>query len=361
MSLSYKSKTMKKLLLLSAFFISFLTVAQIPQGISYQAIALNGAGTPVVSSNVRVKLSILDTSATGTVLYSETQLKTTNPQGLFNLTIGQGTVVSGVFASINWGTNSKFLKVEMDATGGTTYTPVGTTQLLSVPYAMHAGTVASIAGNSSINDDIIENKSSTLFFDDYSASKVFAFSGNTGTWTSQTYNGNTSVTFMDSNGSFFFDDYTDNKVYAYNGKTGTWSSQAYNGNTSVTINTLNGNAYFEDYTDNKIYSYNGKTGVWSAQVYNSSTTPTIGLSNNNIFFDDYTANRIYAYNGKLGTWSFQAYNGNTSVTVESSNGNAYFDDYTDSKIYSYNGKTGIWSSQAYNGSTSTTLIISNTN
>jgi hypothetical protein len=137
---------MKKLLLLSALFISFLTFAQVPQGISYQAIALNGSGTPVVSSNVRVKLSILDVSATGTVLYSETQLKTTNPNGLFNLTIGQGTVVSGVFNTINWGTNSKFLKVEMDATGGTTYALVGTTQLLSVPYALAADSLVTSAG-----------------------------------------------------------------------------------------------------------------------------------------------------------------------------------------------------------------------
>ena len=137
---------MKKLLLLSALFISFLTFAQVPQGISYQAIALNGSGTPVVSSSVRVKLSISDVSATGTVLYSETQLKTTNAQGLFNLVIGQGTVVSGVFASINWGTSSKFLKVEMDATGGTTYAPVGTTQLLSVPYALAADSLVTSAG-----------------------------------------------------------------------------------------------------------------------------------------------------------------------------------------------------------------------
>lgn len=137
---------MKKILVLSALFISFLTSAQVPQGISYQAIALNGSGTPVVSSNVRVKLSILDSSASGTVLYSETQLKTTNPNGLFNLTIGQGTLVSGAFNTINWGVNTKFLKVEMDTTGGTNYVVVGTTQLLSVPYALAADSLVTSAG-----------------------------------------------------------------------------------------------------------------------------------------------------------------------------------------------------------------------
>lgn len=352
---------MKKLFLLSALFISFLTFAQVPQGISYQAIALNGSGTPVASSNVRVKLSILDQTATGTILYSETQLKTTTAQGLFNLTIGQGTVVSGTFNTINWGTNSKFLKVEMDVTGGTTYVTVGTTQLLSVPYAMHAASVASIAGNSSINDEIIENKSSSIAFDDYAGDKVFAFSGNTGNWSSQVYNSNTSVTLDETNGNIFFDDYTDNKVYAYNGKTGTWSSRTYDSNTSITLNTNNGYAYFDDYTANIIYSYNGKTGIWSSQAYDSNTSTTLQLSNNNIFFDDYTANRVYAFNGKTGTWSFQAYNSNTSVTLGSSNGNVYFDDYAANVIFSYNGKTGVWSSQPYNSNTTPSVIISNTN
>ncbi|TDP59303.1 hypothetical protein [Flavobacterium dankookense] len=137
---------MKKIVFLVTLLTTLITNAQVPQGISYQAIALNTSGNPVVSSNVRVKLSVLDNIATGTVLYSETHLKTTNPQGLFNLTIGQGTVVSGTFNTINWGTNSKFLKVEMDATGGTNYVAVGTTQLLSVPYALAADSLITSPG-----------------------------------------------------------------------------------------------------------------------------------------------------------------------------------------------------------------------
>lgn len=137
---------MKKLLLLFVLLISLVTFGQVPQGISYQAIALNSSGNPVANSDVRVKLSILDNSATGSVLYSETQLKTTTAQGLFNLTIGQGTVVSGTFNTINWGSNSKFLKVEMDVTGGTNYALVGTTQLLAVPYALAADSLVTSAG-----------------------------------------------------------------------------------------------------------------------------------------------------------------------------------------------------------------------
>lgn len=139
---------MKKIFTLLTFLFVSLVSAQVPQGISYQAIAYNNAGNAVVSANVGIRISILSNSLSGTVLYSETHSKTTNSQGLFGLIIGQGTVVSGVFSSINWGANSKFLKVEMDANGGSNYILTGTTPLLSVPFAMTAGNIVSAPGAS---------------------------------------------------------------------------------------------------------------------------------------------------------------------------------------------------------------------
>ncbi len=137
---------MKKILLLTALFITTLLAAQVPQGISYQAIALNTSGAPVVTAPVGIRLTILDNSATGTAIYTESHTKTTNAQGLFNLTIGQGNPTLGTFSAINWATNQKFLKVEMDATGGSNFALVGTTQLLSVPYALTAKKLALQAG-----------------------------------------------------------------------------------------------------------------------------------------------------------------------------------------------------------------------
>jgi len=136
---------MKKILLVLALSITALVSAQVPQGISYQAIAYNGTSA-VVNGNVGLRLSVLNGSASGTAVYVETHVKTTNAQGLFNLVIGQGTAVSGTFAGINWATGAKFLKVEMDAAGGTNYALVGTTQLLSSPYAMVAGSLVLAPG-----------------------------------------------------------------------------------------------------------------------------------------------------------------------------------------------------------------------
>ncbi len=130
---------MKKLhTFITLVLFSFISFAQVPQGISYQAVAFTTGGSPVVSGSVGVKISILDNSVSGTVIYEETHSATTNAQGLFNLNIGQGTPSIGIFSAINWALNSKFLKVEVDPTGGTNYTVVGTNQLMSVPYALYA-------------------------------------------------------------------------------------------------------------------------------------------------------------------------------------------------------------------------------
>ncbi len=137
---------MKKIITKLAILISIFTFAQVPQGISYQAIALNNSGNPVASSSVGIRLSVLDNSISGTNLYTETHTKITNAQGLFNLIIGQGTATMGTFNTVNWATNSKFLKVEMDIAGGTSYVLVGTSQLLSVPYALAAESLVTSPG-----------------------------------------------------------------------------------------------------------------------------------------------------------------------------------------------------------------------
>ena len=119
--------------------------AQVPKSFNYQAVARDASGNVLANKTVALRLSILDVSATGTALYIETQNPTTNQFGLFSIQIG-GVVQSGVFANVNWAANSKFLKVEMDGNNGTTYSLVGTSQLLSVPYALQSDNTAKIQG-----------------------------------------------------------------------------------------------------------------------------------------------------------------------------------------------------------------------
>jgi hypothetical protein len=133
---------MKKLCLY-LIAVTFVTIvyAQTPQAVNYQAVARDNSGTPLANTALGVKISILSGSSSGTLVYSESFAVTTNQLGLFNIEIGRGSVLSGTFASINWGVNTYFAKVEIDPSGGTTYQLLGTSQLLSVPYALYAENV----------------------------------------------------------------------------------------------------------------------------------------------------------------------------------------------------------------------------
>lgn len=110
--------------------------AQTPQKMSYQSVIRNNSGVLVTNINVGIKISILQGNISGTVVYSETHLVLTNTNGLASLEIGGGNVVSGNFATVNWSNGPYFVKTEIDTTGGTNYTISGTSQLLSVPYAL---------------------------------------------------------------------------------------------------------------------------------------------------------------------------------------------------------------------------------
>src|SRR5574343_142229 len=128
----------KKLLLVGALLMGAYTFAQAPQKMSYQAVVRNGSNALVSNSPVGVKISVLQGSASGTAAYVETQNVTTNANGLATFQIGNGTVVSGTMAGIDWANGPYFIKTETDPTGGTNYTIAGTSELLSVPYALYS-------------------------------------------------------------------------------------------------------------------------------------------------------------------------------------------------------------------------------
>jgi hypothetical protein len=121
---------LKGLIFLCSLFFFLNSSAQAPQKMSYQSVIRDVSGNLVVSSPVGLQFSILQGSATGTVVHTETQGVTTNSNGLISTAIGTGT--------IDWANGPYFIKTEIDPTGGTSYTITGTTKLLSVPYALYA-------------------------------------------------------------------------------------------------------------------------------------------------------------------------------------------------------------------------------
>ena len=118
--------------------------AQSPQKMNYQAVIRDAGNHLIISTQVGMQISILQGSEIGTAVYVETQAPSTNENGLVTIIIGEGTQVSvGAFADIDWSSGNYFIKTETDpdpAGGLTGYTITGTSQLLSVPYALHSKT-----------------------------------------------------------------------------------------------------------------------------------------------------------------------------------------------------------------------------
>jgi len=148
---------MKKIYtILVAIMLTASVFAQAPEKMSYQAIIRNSSDLLVTNQGIGMQISILHGSATGTAVYIETHNTTTNINGLVTIEIGNGTVVSGDFTSIDWSNDVYFIKTETDPTqaGGTVYTITGTSQLLSVAYALHAKTAESIEGGITETDPV---------------------------------------------------------------------------------------------------------------------------------------------------------------------------------------------------------------
>ena len=163
-------KTFPKQLMCSFAFVLLLVsqaMAQSPEAFKYQAVVRDANNAPITEQTVSIRISILESSATGAVVYQEAHSPTSSAIGLIALNIGEGTVLSGVFADIKWESYEHFLQVEVDQYGGSNYEWLGTSQLLSVPYALfakEAGSVNLIAGNGiSIDNNEISNISPSLW------------------------------------------------------------------------------------------------------------------------------------------------------------------------------------------------------
>jgi hypothetical protein len=140
-------KSVHVFLVLFFTFLTYSIAAQAPQKMSYQAVIRNSSGQLVANTSIGIRISILQGSATANPTYVETQFGPTNSNGLYTAEIGGGSVVFGNFSTIDWSNGPYFIKSETDPNGGANYSIVGTTQLLSVPYALYAANSgSSIAG-----------------------------------------------------------------------------------------------------------------------------------------------------------------------------------------------------------------------
>ncbi len=138
-----------QVVILSLF--AFSAWSQVPQGIKYQAIARDKEGNILVNRQITLRASIIDSAQGGAVVYSELHKSGTNQWGLFNVNVGQGVNSTASFTAINWSTGKKWIKIDVDLDGGFNFSPMGMTELLSVPYALFAGNSTGSSGGSISN------------------------------------------------------------------------------------------------------------------------------------------------------------------------------------------------------------------
>lgn len=140
---------MKKLILsiVAIVTISLSSFGQAPEGFKYQAVVRDAGNTILNNQAVGMRMTIQQGSIGGTTVYQETFSPTTNAYGLVNLEIGSGTVMSGDFTTIDWSAGPYFIETAVDVTGGTSYAVMGTSQLMSVPYALHANTAENVTND----------------------------------------------------------------------------------------------------------------------------------------------------------------------------------------------------------------------
>ena len=140
--------------ILSVVLLAATVWAQSPEKMSYQAVIRNSSDQLVTSQDIGIQISILQGTASGEAVYVETQTPTTNANGLVTIEIGgdDATIVNGDFSAIDWANSTYFIKTETDPTGGINYTITGTSQLLSVPYALHAKTAETVTGEITVTE-----------------------------------------------------------------------------------------------------------------------------------------------------------------------------------------------------------------
>ncbi len=249
---------MKKILLsLYAVALSAITVfAQAPEKMNYQGVARDNSGNVLANQAVGLQVKIHSGTSGGAVVYQETHAVTTNQFGLFNVQLGGGTVQSGTFASIGWGANAFYVETLMDATGGTSYTTMGTQQLISVPYALYAKSAGTGGATGATGP-----------------TGAAGATGATGVGTTGATGATGPTGAANASGTL-------NYVSKFTGATTLGNSQIFDNGTSVGIGTATPNASYK-------LDVSGSTGVAHFQAALDPLIRIVEGTTNKVFFQDY--------------------------------------------------------------------------
>lgn len=143
-------------------------LAQAPSQFNYQGVARDNDGNVLENQAIGLQIDLHQSTATGTIVFTETHATSTNSFGLFNINIGNGSAQLGTISGIDWSSGPYFSEVSLDITGDINYQSMGTSQLLSVPYAMYAETSGDAGSSVFVNTaGVTSNENGTYVSDDF--------------------------------------------------------------------------------------------------------------------------------------------------------------------------------------------------
>ncbi len=332
---------MKKhlLLTLTLSFLCLILLAQAPSSFNYQAVIRDNAGDVIAETTVALKISLLRGSASGPKEYSEIHNNIqSNALGLISLKIGEGTPEYGNFSSINWGSNSFFIKVELDPANGTNWTNMGTSQLSSVPYALHAKTVENDQVNDSDADPSNEIQQLQLSGTQLSLSKgggtvTLPSSGGGDNWGTQNVESNATLSGNGTTGNPLgvVGDLTDDQTLSISGNNLSISE----GNT-VALPSGGDDWGTQNVESNATLSGDGTTGNPLGVVGDLTDDQTLSISGNNLSISEGNTITLPSNGDNWGTQNVKS-NATLSGNGTSDNPLGVVGDLTDDQTLSISG------------------------
>jgi len=345
----------------SQFFCSAL-LAQSPEKMSYQAVVRNTSQQLVMNQNVGLQISILLNSPTGTALYVERHTVNTNANGLLSIEIGAGTVQTGSMSGIDWSDGTYYLKAEIDPSGGTSYSISGTSQLLSVPYALHSTLAETVPDNAITMEKI--NTSGAL------AGQIMTFSGSSLVWADPlgditgveagdgltggatnglavlNIGGGTGIS-LDANSVSLDQTYTDG-LYVNEGQVNSISNTMMSGSgaSSGQVMTYNGSNVVWTDPSGDITGVEAGVGLTGGAlngdaVLNVGAGTGISLDANSVSLDESYTDGLYVNEGQVNSISNSMLQ-NQSVTYNKVSGSGA----SSGQVLTYNGSNVVWSTPA---------------
>lgn len=301
-----------------ALCMASLLHAQAPPRMSYQAVVRDGGNALVTNATVGLRLSVLIGSDTGSPVYVEEQSGQTNANGLVSVVIGSGTPLTGDVATIDWGTGPYFLRSEVDPSGGSNYAISGTSELLSVPYALYAANSepgpAGPPGMPGVGGcDPNTRDSLIVLHDNATAHGYYQDPSGAGAWISQTIGGTNHSAISSKRAVVLYNNSTAYAFHLDNEGVGQWSLQVIGGTNHTAVASDQSVVLYNQSSAYAFHVDGAGAGTWTVEPLGNTNHSNQAHGNKIVVWNNSLAHAFSVDATGTGAWTTQTLGGTTQI------------------------------------------------